>query len=170
MANKEIPYKIYLEESEMPRQWYNVRADMKNKMCIRDRAYEIPSDLLEFELTETILLDEFSGAKQLIDRLRAYGYRAVAYTHLIKRVVKSGLDVCDFNVVLDEAHENHDHDMEYLYGNGEHVHEGHSHGEHHGHHHLSLIHIYADEGEIPGGAEGIRKGDEAAVYCKRRIE
>ena len=31
MPNKEIPYKIYLEESEMPRQWYNVRADMKNK-------------------------------------------------------------------------------------------------------------------------------------------
>lgn len=28
---KEIPYKIYLEENEMPRQWYNVRADMKNK-------------------------------------------------------------------------------------------------------------------------------------------
>ena len=31
MANKEIPYKIYLEENEMPKQWYNVRADMKNK-------------------------------------------------------------------------------------------------------------------------------------------
>ncbi len=29
--NKTIPYKIYLEESEMPTQWYNVRADMKNK-------------------------------------------------------------------------------------------------------------------------------------------
>ena len=28
---REIPYKIYLEESEVPRQWYNVRADMKNK-------------------------------------------------------------------------------------------------------------------------------------------
>lgn len=27
----EIPYKIYLEESEMPKKWYNVRADMKNK-------------------------------------------------------------------------------------------------------------------------------------------
>lgn len=26
-----IPYKIYLQESEMPRAWYNVRADMKNK-------------------------------------------------------------------------------------------------------------------------------------------
>ena len=29
--NKEIPYKIYLEENEMPKQWYNVRADMKKK-------------------------------------------------------------------------------------------------------------------------------------------
>ena len=28
---KEIPYKIYLEEEEMPKQWYNVRADMKRK-------------------------------------------------------------------------------------------------------------------------------------------
>ncbi len=31
MSRQEIPYKIYLKESEMPRQWYNVRADMKNK-------------------------------------------------------------------------------------------------------------------------------------------
>lgn len=31
MSEKEIPYKIYLEESELPKQWYNVRADMKNK-------------------------------------------------------------------------------------------------------------------------------------------
>ena len=31
MPNQEIPYKIYLEEKEMPRQWYNVRADMTNK-------------------------------------------------------------------------------------------------------------------------------------------
>ena len=31
MSNKEIPYKIYLEEQEMPKAWYNMRADMKNK-------------------------------------------------------------------------------------------------------------------------------------------
>ncbi len=31
MEDKKIPYKIYLEEGEMPKQWYNVRADMKNK-------------------------------------------------------------------------------------------------------------------------------------------
>lgn len=29
--HENIPYKIYLEEHEMPKQWYNVRADMKNK-------------------------------------------------------------------------------------------------------------------------------------------
>ncbi|MCH5324035.1 MAG: TrpB-like pyridoxal phosphate-dependent enzyme [Eubacterium sp.] len=31
MTMSEIPYKIYLEEQEMPTAWYNVRADMKNK-------------------------------------------------------------------------------------------------------------------------------------------
>ena len=30
-AKNEIPYKIYLSESELPTTWYNVRADMKNK-------------------------------------------------------------------------------------------------------------------------------------------
>ncbi len=28
---KEIPYKIYLDEKELPKKWYNLRADMKNK-------------------------------------------------------------------------------------------------------------------------------------------
>lgn len=31
MKQKEIPYKIYLSENEIPHYWYNVRADMKNK-------------------------------------------------------------------------------------------------------------------------------------------
>ena len=31
MANEKIPYKIYLEESEMPKAWYNLRSDMVNK-------------------------------------------------------------------------------------------------------------------------------------------
>ena len=31
MNTQEIPYKIYLDEAEIPHQWYNVRADMKNK-------------------------------------------------------------------------------------------------------------------------------------------
>ena len=67
----------------------------------------------------------------------------------VSRVSKQGLDACDFDVVLDEAHQNHDHDMGYLYGHAQgvlasmgaegvedHDHEGHcghGHGEHHGH-------------------------------------
>lgn len=31
MSETKIPYKIYLEENEMPKKWYNLRADMKNK-------------------------------------------------------------------------------------------------------------------------------------------
>ncbi len=31
MSENKIPYKIYLDENEIPKQWYNVRADMKNK-------------------------------------------------------------------------------------------------------------------------------------------
>lgn len=35
----------------------------------------------------------------------------------IDRVKKSGIDCCDFHVYLDDDCENHDHDMDYLYGN-----------------------------------------------------
>lgn len=31
MSKQQIPYKIYLDESEMPKSWYNLRADMKTK-------------------------------------------------------------------------------------------------------------------------------------------
>ena len=31
MSKNEIPYKIYLSENELPKEWYNVRAEMKNK-------------------------------------------------------------------------------------------------------------------------------------------
>ena len=33
MSERKIPYKIYLEESEMPKTWYNMRADMKNHLA-----------------------------------------------------------------------------------------------------------------------------------------
>ena len=32
MKNENIPYKLYLNESEMPKAWYNLRADMKQKL------------------------------------------------------------------------------------------------------------------------------------------
>ena len=68
------------------------------------------------------------AVRRALDSLAVEGF-----TVEISRVVKSGLDVCDFSVVLDEAHENHDHDMAYLHGAGE---EGaRSHGEDHPHGH-----------------------------------
>ena len=65
---------------------------------------------------------------------------ADGFTTKISRVQKSGVDMCDFDVILDSAHQNHDHEMEYLYGHTEHAdsrHEEHEHhqDEHEHHHH-----------------------------------
>lgn len=38
-------------------------------------SYQISPYLLEFELTETLLMDDFGVAKEIIDRLRDYGYK-----------------------------------------------------------------------------------------------
>ena len=66
MDNKKIPYKIYLNEDEMPKQWYNVRADMKNK------------PLLNPATGKPVTLEELSHvfctelAKQELDDTTAY--------------------------------------------------------------------------------------------------
>ncbi len=50
MSEKEIPYKIYLSENEIPNAWYNVRADMKNK----------PAPLLHPGTLKPLTLDELT--------------------------------------------------------------------------------------------------------------
>lgn len=40
----------------------------------------------------------------------------------ISKVIKSGLEACDFAVILDKDHENYDHDMQYLHGHETHHH------------------------------------------------
>ena len=68
MSKKEIPYKIYLDESEMPKQWYNLRADMINK----------PAPLLNPATGKPVTLEELSGifceelAKQELDDKTPY--------------------------------------------------------------------------------------------------
>lgn len=65
---KEIPYKIYLEENEMPKQWYNVRADMKNK----------PAPLLNPATLQPVTAEELSNifckelVKQELDETNPY--------------------------------------------------------------------------------------------------
>ncbi len=51
MSEKKIPYKIYLNESEMPKAWYNLRADMKIK----------PAPLLNPATHEPMTAEELSG-------------------------------------------------------------------------------------------------------------
>ncbi len=66
----------------------------------------------------------------------------------VNRIKKSGLDACDFLVRLDEAHENHDHDMEYLHGTRVHAHGEavHAHGnETHVHVQGPSSHVHGDE-------------------------
>ncbi len=57
---KKIPYKVYLEESELPKQWYNMRSDMKNK----------PAPLLNPGTHEPLSADELSGVfcRELVEQ------------------------------------------------------------------------------------------------------
>ena len=67
-AVNEIPYKIYLEENEMPDKWYNVRADMKNK----------PAPLLNPGTLKPVTVEEISAvfceelSKMELDDTTAY--------------------------------------------------------------------------------------------------
>ena len=51
MKQKKIPYKIYLNENEMPKAWYNLRADMKKK----------PAPLLNPATHKPMTADELAG-------------------------------------------------------------------------------------------------------------
>lgn len=90
----------------------------------------------------------------------------------ISRVKKSGLDVCDFSVVLDAAHENHDHDMAYLHGQGgasEHGHD-HDHGHAHDHDHAHGApggHHHRGPAEIAQIIDGAAMTDGAKAIAHR---
>ena len=68
MSKNEIPYKIYLSESELPKSWYNLRADMKNK----------PAPLLHPGTHQPLKLEELTPifceelAKQELDDTTPY--------------------------------------------------------------------------------------------------
>mgnify|MGYP004474100091 FL=1 len=97
------------------------------------------------DMTVAALLD-LGADRAVLDRVLK-SLKVSGFATKISRVVKSGIDACDFDVVLDKEHENHDHDMEYLHG---HHHEGqernHVHGtgtaqDHHHHEHRGIKEI-----------------------------
>ena len=87
------------------------------------------------DMTVAALLDLGASEQHLreaLSSLPAHGFDVA-----VTRVRKSGLDACDFDVRLDAAHENHDHDMAWLYGHldaSDHEH-GHAHEHEHAHEH-----------------------------------
>lgn len=88
------------------------------------------------DMTVAALLD--LGADEQVLRRALASLSVDGFEIAVTRKVKSGLDVCDFDVMLDAEHENHDHNMEYLHGHedgGVHTHEHHHHDHSHEHHH-----------------------------------
>lgn len=104
----------------MSKKWCDIK-----KIGKKEKWRETMGDILYLEcssgisgdMTVAALLDLGADEillKKVLSSLPVKGFRIK-----IKRVKKSGLDVCDFDVILDQEHENHDHDMEYLHGNHE---------------------------------------------------
>ena len=68
MATEKIPYKIYLNEDEMPKEWYNVRADMKVKPApLRNPG---TGEAMGFDDLTPVFCDEL--VKQELDNDTAY--------------------------------------------------------------------------------------------------
>lgn len=79
------------------------------------------------------LLD-LGADKEVLDKA-LQSIPAKGFEYKISRVSKAGVDCCDFDVILDEEHANHDHDMAFLHGNGDAVVHSHEHEHEHSHEH-----------------------------------
>lgn len=99
------------------------------------------------------------------ERLRAVlgGLPVNGFETRVTRVERNGLAACDFDVILDEAHDGHDHDMAFLHGDGhvhEHEHEHelpHDHEHHHEHRGLADVLAVIDGSSATPRAKGIAR-------------
>ena len=115
------------------------------------------------DMSVAALLDLGADKKMLLDTLDSL--KLSGYKIEISEVEKSGICACDFNVLLDKKHENHDHDMEYLHGKDcghnhiEHEHkDAHQHNTHtHHHEHRSLPDILSilENSSMTAGAKAM---------------
>ena len=75
------------------------------------------------DMTVAALLDLGADQKVLEDVLESIPVQG--FEIKVSRVTKSGIDACDFDVILDAEIDGHDHDMEYLHGHDH----SHTHGQ-----------------------------------------
>ena len=87
---------------------------MKRVLYI-DGPFGISGDMLVAALLD--MGADYEKLTKVLHSLEVKGFQTK-----VSRVKKSGLDICDFLVELDEVHENHDHDMAYLHGHEHHEH------------------------------------------------
>ena len=105
------------------------------------------------DMTVAAMLELGADQEALKEAINSIRPLVSGFEIAIKKVQKAGICACDFAVILDKEHENHDHDMEYLHGqigiekehhheNGEHHHKHKEHHHEHGeHHHTGLKEI-----------------------------
>ena len=97
MSKETIPYKIYLNESEMPTQWYNLRADMKIKpapllnpgtgqpMTAEELGVVFCSDLVQQELDNDTKF--FDIPKEIFDFYKMYRPAPLVRAYFLERAL-----------------------------------------------------------------------------------
>lgn len=125
------------------------------------------------DMVVAALLD--AGASEKVVRDALASLPLGGYDVRITRKPANGIDCCDFDVALDAEHQNHDHDMAYLYGDldgasdhdhdhdhhhhdHEHEHDhahDHDHAHHHEHRNLSDVLAVIDAGSLTSGARDL---------------
>ena len=91
----------------------SVRQETEEKKVMKRVLYFECNSGISGDMTVAALLDlgaDRAALQRALESIPAGGFHTE-----IGRVKKSAVDCCDFRVILDEAHENHDHDTKYLY-------------------------------------------------------
>ena len=129
------------------------------KMLYLDCQTGIAGDMLVAALLD---LGGESAQERLLQMLGKLSLEG--FSPAVTRVKKAGIDCCDFDVKLDAAHENHDHDMAYLHGLGDTFHDhdhDHDHDRDRDHHHahrgLAQVKQVIDAAPLSERARGLAR-------------
>lgn len=125
------------------------------------------------DMTVAALLDLGADQQVLLEGLESLNLPG--YQLKIGRVKKNGIDACDFDVILDEPENHHDHDHEHEHHHEHHHdhehehHHDHDHEHHHDHdheHHHHHDHVHRNIGDIFAIIDQSKISDRAKQTAK----